>query len=209
LAAPGAVDIVRNFCQQAIGSGVKNIVILSGRGEEEAQQAEKIVQNSGAHWTVLRASWFMQNFSESFILDGILKGAIYLPPDEISEPFVDANDIADIAVAALTTEKHHNKLYELTGPELLTFRQAIQEIAAANGRKIDYHSMPVADYVVYLRQAQLPDDLINLLNYLFSTVLDGRNEILTDGVQQALGRKPRDFSNYIARTKKTGVWQLN
>ncbi|KFD21759.1 NmrA family NAD(P)-binding protein [Yokenella regensburgei] len=208
LAVPGAVATVEAFCRQAVNGGVEKIVLLSGRGEEEAQQAEQVVQQSGADWTVLRASWFMQNFSESFILDSLLEGTVVLPPDEIPEPFVDADDIAEVAIAALTQPGHRNALYELTGPELLTFRQAVARIAAASGREIHYQPVPVEDYVAYLREAQLPADLVALLDYLFSTVLDGRNARLTDGVQRGLGRAPRDFNRYTTAAAATGVWQV-
>lgn len=207
LAVPGAIDTLERFCRQAVKSGVQKIVLLSGRGEDEARQAEDVVKNSGVDWTVLRASWFMQNFSESFILDDLLNGQVYLPPGEIPEPFIDAEDIADAAVAALTQPGHSNTLYELSGPRLMTFAQAIGEIALASGREIHYQQVPVADYVGYLREAQLPAEMVTLLEYLFSTVLDGRNASVTEGIQQSLGRAPRDFSAYIADTLNSGVWQ--
>ncbi|MEE4409276.1 MULTISPECIES: NmrA family NAD(P)-binding protein [unclassified Serratia (in: enterobacteria)] len=207
LAVPGAIDTVERFCRQAVTGGVQKIVLLSGRGEDEARQAEEVVERSGADWTILRASWFMQNFSESFILDELLNGTVYLPPGEIPEPFIDADDIADAAVAALTQPGHSNTVYELTGPRLMTFEQAINEIAAASGREIHYRQVPIADYVGYLREAQLPEEMVSLLEYLFSTVLDGRNASLTDGVQRSLGRPARDFSTYAVDTATRGIWQ--
>ncbi|AEF44632.1 NmrA family protein [Serratia sp. AS12] len=207
LAVPGAIDTIERFCRQAVTGGVQKIVLLSGRGEDEARQAEEMVERSGADWTILRASWFMQNFSESFIYDELLNGTVYLPPGEIPEPFIDADDIADIAVAALTQPGHSNRVYELTGPRLMTFEQAISEIAAASGREILYQQVPIADYVGYLREAQLPEEMVSLLEYLFSTVLDGRNASLTDDVQRSLGRPARDFSTYAADTATRGIWQ--
>lgn len=207
LAVPGAIDTIERFCRQAVTGGVQKIVLLSGRGEDEARQAEEVVERSGADWTILRASWFMQNFSESFILDELLNGTVYLPPGEIPEPFIDADDIADAAVAALTQPGHSNRVYELTGPRLMTFEQAINEIAAASGREILYRQVSIADYVGYLREAQLPEEMVSLLEYLFSTVLDGRNASLTDGVQRSLGRPARDFSTYAADTATRGIWQ--
>jgi len=207
LAVPGAIDTIERFCRQAVTGGVQKIVLLSGRGEDEARQAEEMVERSGADWTILRASWFMQNFSESFILDELLNGTVYLPPGEIPEPFIDADDIADAAVAALTQPGHSNRVYELTGPRLMTFEQAINEIAAASGREILYRQVPIADYVGYLREAQLPEEMVSLLEYLFSTVLDGRNASLTNDVQRSLGRPARDFSTYAAETATRGIWQ--
>lgn len=206
LAVPGAVDAVRSFVELAVESGVRRIVLLSGRGEEEAQHAERVVRASGVEWTILRCSWFNQNFSENYLLDPILDGEVALPAGEIAEPFLDAGDIADVAVAALTEEGHAGQLYELSGPRLLTFAQAIGEIANATGREIRYLPIPAEDYASALTAAGVPAEVVWLMNYLFTTVLDGRNAHLTDGVQRALGRKPRDFADFAQETASTGVW---
>jgi uncharacterized protein YbjT (DUF2867 family) len=130
-----------------------------------------------------------------------------LPAPNVGEPFVDADDIADAAVAALTDDKHIGQLYELTGPRLLTFAQAIEQIAKASGREIRYTQVPMDEYVVALEQVQLPPDLVALIKYLFTEVLDGRNAYLTDGVQRALGRAPRDFADYARRAAASGAWK--
>jgi len=207
LAAPGATDAVRAFSDLAVRSGVRRLVLLSGRGEQEAQRCEEIVKQSGVQWTVLRCSWFNQNFSENYLLEPILAGEVALPAPNVGEPFVDADDIADVAVAALTDDKHAGKLYELTGPRLLTFADAIAEIARASGREIRYVQVSMDDYVVALEQAQLPPQFVGLIKYLFTEVLDGRNAHLTDGVQRALGRAPRDFTEYARRAAASGAWK--
>lgn len=206
LAAPGATDAIRAFTTLAAESGVGHLVLLSGRGEPEAQRCEHIVQESGLDWTLLRSSWFAQNFSENYLLDPILEGMVALPVGAVGEPFVDADDIADVAVAALTEPGHDGQLYELTGPRLWTFREAIDEIARASGRAIDYVQVSRAEYATALQQAALPPEFVDLIDYLFTEVLDGRNALLADGVQRALGRAPRDFSNYVHDTAATGVW---
>jgi uncharacterized protein YbjT (DUF2867 family) len=164
------------------------------------------VKASGAQWTVLRCSWFNQNFSENYLLEPILAGEVALPAPNVGEPFVDADDIADVAVAALTDDKHIGQLYELTGPRLLTFSEAIAQIAKQSGRDIRYVQVPMDEYVVALEQAQLPPDFVALIKYLFTEVLDGRNAHLSDGVQRALGREPRDFTDYARRAAASGVW---
>jgi uncharacterized protein YbjT (DUF2867 family) len=206
LAIPGAVDTVRAFTAQAVASGVQHLVLLSGRGEEEAQRAEQVVQASGVKWTILRCSWFAQNFSENYLVDAVRSGEVVLPAGDVGEPFVDADDIADVAVAVLTEEGHAGQLYELTGPRLLTFAEAIEEIAKATGRPMRYVQVPPEQYVSALAEQGLPDDFLWLLQYLFTTVLDGRNAHLTDGVQRALGRRPRDFNEYAREAATSGVW---
>jgi uncharacterized protein YbjT (DUF2867 family) len=206
LAVFGAVDAVRRFSEIALELGVTRLVLLSGRGEEEAQRAERVIQESGAEWTVVRCSWFAQNFSENYLLDPILSGEVVLPAGDTPEPFVDADDIADVAVAALTEEGHSGKLYELTGPRLLTFNEAIAEIAAATGREIRFTPVSVDEYSAMLAEVDVPVEFVALLKYLFTEVLDGRNASLADGVRQALGRPPKDSADYVRDTAATGVW---
>jgi len=208
LAVPGALATVRDFVAQALRQGTRRLVLLSGRGEEEAQAAEQALQATDADWTILRASWFAQNFSENFFLDSILAGEVALPVDSVAEPFVDADDIADIAAAALTDSRgtHSRQLYELTGPHALTFPEAINEIARATGREIRFIPVPTADYGAEMERQGIPREYIDLVLYLFTTVLDGRNTPLADGVRQALGREPRSFGDYVRATAATGVW---
>ncbi len=208
VAAPGAVDTIRTFTALAVSSGVSRLVLLSGRGEPEAERCEQVVRACGAAWTIVRASWFSQNFSENFLLEPVLAGEVALPAGDVGEPFVDADDIADVAVAALTDDGHAGRLYEVTGPRLWTFAEAITEIARATGRDIRYVLVPIDAYAAALTRAQLPPELVTLLTYLFTEVLDGRNASVTDGVTRALGRPPRDFSDYVRPTAATGIWNV-
>ena len=206
LVVPGAADVVGAFAQLAVDNGVRRLVLLSGRGEEEAQHAEQKLIGSGADWTILRCSWFAQNFSESFLLDSIVAGEVVLPAGSVSEPFVDAEDIADAAVAALTEDGYVGELYELTGPRLLTFADAVADIAHATGRDIAYMPVSIDQYTAALAEEQVPEDVIGLIAYLFTEVFDGRNSHLEDGVQRALGRRPRDFADYARDAAAGGVW---
>ncbi|MBS0421984.1 MAG: NAD(P)H-binding protein [Proteobacteria bacterium] len=206
IAIPGAPEAVAAFCEQALKQGTRRLVLLSGRGEAEAQRAEDILRASGADWTILRCSWFMQNFSEAFFLDSVLAGEVALPVGDMPEPFVDVDDIADVAVAALTDDRHIGKLYELTGPRLLTFAQAVEAISAETGRPVRFTSVSMADFSNTLTQQGTPAEVVVFLQYLFAEVLDGRNAHLTNGVEEALGRKPRDFVSYARDAANTGVW---
>lgn len=206
LAIPGATDSIRAFVENAVARGVERLVLLSGRGEEEAQACERIVQEAGIEWTVVRASWFMQNFSEGEFLGMVLDGAITLPVGDVPEPFIDVNDIADVAVAALTEEGHAYEIYEVTGPRMLTFSELAQEISKAAGRDVQFIQIPKEAFAGAIAESGAPDDIAWLLNYLFETVLDGRNTYLCDGVQRALGRQPADFADYARRIAARGVW---
>ncbi|UGQ09651.1 NAD(P)H-binding protein [Yinghuangia sp. ASG 101] len=210
LAVPGAPDAVGAFAEAAVAAGTRRLVLLSGRGEPEAQSAEervaKVAERVGAVWTVVRASWFMQNFDENFLIEPIVAGEVALPLGDVAEPFVDTDDIADVAVAALTEDGHHGKTYEVTGPRLLSFADAVAEIAAATGRDIAYVTVPIDAYAAALRDAGLDAETVGFLRYLFTEVMDGRNQHLADGVRQALGRAPRDFADYARSVAATGAW---
>ncbi len=208
VAIPGATDTIRAFVERAVERGVQRLVLLSGRGEQEAQLCERIVQRAGIEWTVVRASWFCQNFSEGEFLDMVLAGEIALPAGDVGEPFVDVDDIADVAVAALTEDGHAGQIYEVTGPRMLTFAEAVEEIAHASGRDIQYVQIPREAFAAGNAESGAPEDIAWLLDYLFSTVLDGRNAYVCDGVQRALGREPTDFAEYASRIADSGVWNV-
>lgn len=208
LAMPGAVDAIQAFVDLAKQRGVKRLVLLSGRGEEEAQACEQIVQGSGLEWTIVRASWFNQNFSEGAFIDMVLSGAITLPAGDQVEPFVDVDDIADVAVAAFTEDHHVGQVYELTGPRLMSMLDVAADLSRATGREIVYIDVPHEAFVSEVSNSGAPKDVVWMLDYLFSTVLDGRNAHLTDGVQRSLGRPPKDFADYARDVAATGLWRI-
>ena len=185
---------------------MKHLVLLSGRGEPDAQACERIVQESGLDWTIVRASWFNQNFSEGDFLPLVLSGEITLPAGHVPEPFVDAEDIAGVAVAALTEAGHNGEVYEVTGPRLMTFYDVASELSRATGRKISFVRVPSDVFLQGFRRAGAPEEMIWLLDYLFSTILDGRNAQICDGVERALGRPPKDFSDFANEIAASGLW---
>lgn len=207
LAVPGAPEAVAAFTAEARRAGVRRVVLLSGRGEAEAQRAEEVVAAAGMEWTVVRASWFAQNFSEGAFLDAVNSGEVVLPVGDVRKPFIDVEDIADVAVAALTEDGHHEQVYEVTGPQLLTFAEAVRAIAEASGREVAFTSVPLDAFTAYLAEAGEAPEVIEMLAYLFTEVLDGRNAYVTDGVRRAIGRPPRDFADYARTAATEGVWK--
>ncbi len=205
LAVPGAPEAIAALAEDAVRVGTRRLVLLSGRGEAEAQRAEAELAASGAEWTVVRCSWFNQNFSESYFVDTLLAGELALPADAGLEPFVDADDIADVAVAALTEDGHTGRVYELTGPRLMTFADAVAEIAAATGRDLAYRTIPMADFEAGLAADGVPGDVVELLRYLFTEV-HAHNATVADGVLRALGRPARDFADFARDAAAAGTW---
>lgn len=207
LAVPGALAAIEGLVQVAQESGVQKLVLLSGKGEREAELCEQVVIHSGIDYTIVRATWFNQNFSESFLLDPILAGQVALPQAAAKVPYVDTDDIADVAVEALLNDQHNGQIYELTGPRTWTFPEVVREIATATGREISFTAISLSDYKQMLESFQLPAAYVWLINYLFTEVLGNeQNAIVTHDIEKVLGRKPKDFSEYVREVAAMGIW---
>ncbi|MFG2622115.1 NAD(P)H-binding protein [Streptomyces sp. NPDC048507] len=204
LSVPGAPDLIGALAEAAVAAGARRLVLLSGRGEEAARLCEERLKVPGAEWTVVRASWFNQNFDESLFVDSVRAGELALPVADAVEPFVDADDIADVVVAALTGDGHAGRTYELTGPRLLGLDEVAAELSKATGREIAYVPVSAGDYRGVLRENGLPEELVEL----FTVILDGRNAHLADGVRQVLGREPKDFADYARAAAASGAWDV-
>jgi len=208
LAVPGALEAIEELTKQAKRCGVKKLVLLSGKGEREAELCEQVVIHSGLDHTIVRASWFNQNFSESFFLEPIVEGFVALPQANVKVPYVDTDDIADVAVSALLNNEHNGKTYQLTGPRSLTFKEVIEEISIVIARNIVFTPIALPAYVNVMKQQGVPDDFVWLIEYLFSEVLGNpNNSEITNDVEKVLGRKPKDFLDYVKETAATGVWE--
>lgn len=208
LAVPGALEAIEGLVKEAKRAGVKKLVLLSGKGEREAELCEQVVIHSGIAYTIVRASWFNQNFSESFLLDPILAGHVALPREEAQVPYVDTDDIADVVTEVLLNDVHNGQIYQLTGPRTWTFEAVVAEIAKATGRTITFTGITLHAYSKMLTDYGVPADYTWLINYLFTEVLgDERNAEITQDVEKVLGRKPKDFSDYVLEVAATSVWQ--
>lgn len=208
LAVPGALESIEKLLDEIKKNSIQKVVLLSGKGEKEAELCEQVVIHSGLNYTILRCSWFNQNFSESFFLDPIRAGHVALPKAEAKVPYVDTDDIAEMAVEAFENDALDNKLYQLTGSKVYTFREVIDLISKETGRNITFTEINLPSYIDMLKNHGVPEDFIWLINYLFSTVLDapGNDEISMD-IEKVLGRKAKSFEEYVVATAKTDVWR--
>ncbi len=207
LAVPGAKDAIRTLTDKALKAGLDKVVLLSGKGEKEAEACEQIVADSGLNYTIVRASWFNQNFSEGAFLDFVLSGNVALPMPEAEIPFVDADDIAEVVAKVLVDDFYNGKTLTVTGPRKMTFREAVETIAAETGKKIHYHPISVEEFKDGMKAAGLPDSYVWLFGYLFEKVLGNPdNQAVSHDVQKVLGREATDFKDYVTKTLTTGVW---
>ncbi|MFJ8587502.1 NmrA family NAD(P)-binding protein [Streptomyces sp. NPDC093595] len=197
LAAPGAPEAMRTFGRLAAELGVRRLVLLSGRGEPAAVGAEDTLRTAwGPGLTVVRAAFFAQNFTEGAMAEGVAAGEVAFPAGGTAEPFVDADDVADVVVAALTEDGHDGLVHELTGPRPLTFAEVAAVLSRAAGREVRYVPVTEAEYAGMLRGHGLPAPEAAWLAALFAMLLDGHNASVTDGVRRVLGREPRDFGTF-------------
>ncbi|MFI6855659.1 NAD(P)H-binding protein [Streptomyces sp. NPDC050416] len=207
-----AADDVAAFARRAAAAGVRHAVLLStpsgawDPAGEHVLAAERALEDAGPDWTVLRVRWFFQNFSEDFLYDPVLSGEVRLPAGDGKEAFVDAEDIAEVAVTALTEAGHAGRHYELSGPRLMTFGDAVAEIARATGRDLSYVPLAPEAYEREQRAQGVPEEWVRLTVGLYDHVRSGGLASLGDGVRQALGRAPRDFSEYAGTTARQGLW---
>lgn len=208
LALPAAADAIQSLAEIANRQGLARIVLLSGRGEEGALEAERRLATFEGEWTVVRCSWFSQNFSETFLADQVRSGEVSLPVGTMREPFIDARDIAEVVGAALMDAGHAGETYELTGPEALTFAEAVEAISAALGREVIYRQVTPGRFRERLLADGVDRELADLLVELFSVTMDGRNAAPADGVERALGRPPRSFADYALQTVREGKWAV-
>ncbi|MEP1355805.1 MAG: NmrA family NAD(P)-binding protein [Tateyamaria sp.] len=205
IAFPGAVEQVEAFTALAKETGLQRLVLLTGRGEFHAERAEEVIRNSGIPFTIVRAAWFAQNFSEGALRDPVMAGVLPMPAGDVREPIVDVDDIADVAVVALTEEGHAGALYEVTGPRLMTFADMARELSSAMGRTVQYLPISFEDFHAEIASAN-GLMIADVITDIARETLDGRNAILADGVQRALGRAPRDFAEFAHNAQSSGAW---
>ncbi|MEY9213262.1 NAD(P)H-binding protein [Thermobifida halotolerans] len=207
----GDAEMFRAFTETAVASGARRLVLLSARqwrdlGVEPALVREEIVRDSGTAWTVLRPVWFAQNFGEEpFLADGVAAGEVVHGVGEGRHAFVDAEDIADVATAALVEDGHDGQVYELSGPRALSLEEAVAQIGAATGREVRAVAVSSEEYRRFLER-YLPAEVAAELVQLFDFIRSGADARLSDGVQRALGREPRAFAEYAKTAAASGVW---
>jgi uncharacterized protein YbjT (DUF2867 family) len=196
LAVPGAAEHVRRLTALAADSGVGRLVLLAGRGEPQVRPAEDAVRECGVPFTILECAFFDQNFDEGWVQP--VGDVIAFPGGSTPEPFIDCDDIADVAVEALTDPRHDGRTYELTGPRTLGFAEAVDTLARSSGRPLRYANVSLEEYGELLGR-ELPPDMVKFFLELFGSLMDGHNAYTTDDVRRVLGREPRDFADYARR----------
>lgn len=214
---PAVPGPVHEFVKRAEAARVRRLALLSGRGADtwgdsafglDMRSAEDAVRGSALEWTVLRASNFAQNFDEDLFHAPLVAGELALPAGAVPEPFIDLEDVADVAAAVLSEPgRHAGRVYELTGPRPLTFAEAIGQISRASGRPIAYRQVSPEEYTAALVAEGVGRDDAELVAAMFVLMERGTLAEATDGVAAVLGREPRAFEDYVVRVAAAGAWR--
>jgi uncharacterized protein YbjT (DUF2867 family) len=191
---------VAELLATAARSDVERVVLLSARAVEfhpdgALAAVEEVVRTGPLAHTILRPSWFAQNFTEGFLAPDA-DGRVTAPTGEGREPFIDLDDLADVAVAALTDDRGHDTV-NVSGSESLNFGEAVELLAQSTGRSARFIA---ADPDAYRAQIALtmPAEYVAWRMAMFDAIRDGRDAYRSDGVERLLGRPARGFSEWVA-----------
>jgi uncharacterized protein YbjT (DUF2867 family) len=204
------------FVKQAADEGLRRVVLLSGRGVgspgrefavyESGLDLEHALKDSGADWTIVRPAWFMQNFSEDFLREYVMAGEIRLSAGTGAEAWIDTDDVGDVMAAALLDERHTGQTYSLSGPRTLTMAEVAGELTTATGRPIRYVDLEPDEHVAELTGFGLTQEDAEAVRDLFAVIRNHRSEYVSNGVEEVLGRAPRDFTDWARSTAQAGAW---
>lgn len=192
---------MRPFIDRAITAGVDRLVLLSSSMIEEGGPVMGTVHGylraNAPGWSVLRPSWFMQNFSEAQHLDTIRReGRIYSATGDGRVPFIDAGDIAAVAVAALANPAFANGELILTGPATLDYDALARLISVAAGREVEHHRLSTTDLAARLGEIGIPDAFAHILAQMDAAIAGGAEDRVTGAVVDVTGRQPKTFAAF-------------
>lgn len=203
-------EVVASFAKLAADEGVAILVLLSTReaeyeGYENHLAIEDAVIDAGTGWTILRPSWFCQNFYTQFDRE-VRSGLLELPAGEGKDPFVDADDVAEVAFQALTMHGLEDKVYELSGPDPLSYREATERISALTGLTVRYEPVSEQTYYQRLREKGIPDDQARVMIVAHRPIAAGDNDFTSEGYRRLTGHPSKDFDTFVSETVAKGIW---
>ncbi|MEY9909325.1 uncharacterized protein YbjT (DUF2867 family) [Catenulispora sp. MAP12-49] len=182
----------------------RRVVLLSVIGAEllpqEAMMAhwERAVRASGKEWTILHPNWFFQNFGSGFLPALRDRGVLALPAGQGAVSFVDTRDIGEVAAAALTEDGYGGQVLTITGPDALTYAEAVAMLGDVAGRQMAYQTVEPEQAEANSRAAGAGERTIIAQRGLFQVIRDGGNAPVTDVVRRVTGHAPRSFAQYAA-----------
>lgn len=180
-------------------AGTRRAVLLSARAVEflpdgAVDRAERVLREGPVAWTILRPAHFAQNFTEAMFTP--VDDHVSAPVGDGREPFIDVADIAEVAAAALTTSTWEGETLELSGPEALTFEEAVARLGAAQGRRITFSDETLAEHVRRLRADETPEGYIAWRSAMLDAIRRGADAYVSHDVERVLSRPARSFEEW-------------
>lgn len=203
--------LLATFLDTASAAGVRHAVLLSSRAVEflpdgNVARAEQALRAGRLPWTILRPTHFAQNFTEAMFIP--VDGHIVAPVGEGAEPFIDVEDIAEVAAHALANGAAIGETLELSGPSALTFEQAAHVLSEVTGRRLTFRDQSDADHTAALRAAGTPEDYIRWRLAMLSGIRRGDDAYLSDGVAHLLHRPATDLATWAHREATQAPWAV-
>ena len=204
---PDQVRIEGDFLKACRNRGVQHVVRVSAIGANPWAasalirchgRCEAQLEDSGLPWTILRPNMFMQNLA-AFMGPTVAKeSTLYAPAGEARMAWVDTRDIAAVAGTLLTTQGPPNRIYEITGPQSLTFTEVADHLSTALGRHIAFVNVPDGAALQAMlgmgMSSWLAEGMITLY-HLFKA--NGATALALDTVERITGQPPRTLEAYI------------
>ena len=194
---------LEHFLATAAEQRVRHAMLLSARGVEflpdgAVARAEAALRRGPLAWTIVRPTHFAQNFTEAMFVPGD-DGAFFAPVADGREPFIDVNDIADVAAVALTDEGYDGRILELSGPRAIDFDEAARILSEVSGRAISYVSESDVAHIARLRGQGLPEGYIEWRMAMLRGIASGADAYLSSDVEAVLGRSATSFEEWARR----------
>lgn len=215
LVAPTGVSeplpVMIPFLELAIRTGVKRFVLLSASSLEPGGPMMGMVhswlRDRAPEWVVLRPTWFMQNFSEQQHLGPIRdEGAIYTATDGGRIGFIDAEDIATVAVEALSQPEFASGDIILTGPAAISYDDVAKTLSDVLDHPVQHHHLSVAELAArHVDCSDLPQSYADTLAAMDASIASGSEDRVTDAVALIVGRPARSLADFIVAN--ASVWR--
>lgn len=207
---PTSLAAMQPLIDRALAKGIRRFVLLSAsslpKGGPMMGAVHAYLEDNVPEWTVLRPTWFMQNFSEQQHQPTIRdEGVIYSATGDGRVPFIDAEDIAAVAAEALTRRVAFNRDLILTGPQPLSYGDVAETIGATIGRPVRHANLTEAELARRFEAAGMEASYAAILAAMDTAIAGGSEDRLSPDVETATGKVPGAFANFAHRVRD--AWQ--
>lgn len=199
-------QLIEPFIDYLYKNEIKRVVYLSAFGAESMRGlpfhtvVEQKLKAMDFAWTILRPSFFSQNF-KSYEYENITEhGITYMPAGDGKVGFVDVCDVGEVTAAVLTDNQHIHREYVLTGPETLSYYDAAQQLSELIGKPVRYPAPTPEEYTDTLKKSGAPDFIAPYMNEVYGLIRDGKVDQVSPAIEDILHRPPNPLREVLQRT---------